>query len=68
MSSLMSDMLKSKIKLKEDKSPGDDGITPKFLKNVVDEIAQPLTEIFNRCIKGRFCSTRLETSECHSSI
>ena len=45
------DMLKSKInKLKEDKSPGDDlhlhlfdnkgGITPKFLKNVVDELAQ----------------------------
>jgi len=36
-------MLKSKInKLKEDKSPGDDGITPKFLKNVVDELEQPL--------------------------
>ena len=40
--------------MKEDKSPGDDGITPKFLKNVVDELAQPLTEIFNRCIKEGF--------------
>ena len=45
------DMVKLKIsKLKEDKAPGDDGITPKFLKEVVDEIAEPLTKIFNESI------------------
>jgi len=48
------DMVKLKIsKLKQelqDKTPGDDGITPKFLKEVVDEIAEPLTEIFNKSI------------------
>ena len=45
------DMVKLKIsKLKQDKAPGDDGITPKFLKEVVDKLAEPLTEIFNKSI------------------
>ena len=44
-------MVKSKTgKLKQDKAPGDGGITPKFLKEMVDEIAEPLTEIFNKSI------------------
>ena len=44
-------MVKSKTgKLKQDKAPGDDGITPKFLKEMVDEMAEPLTEIFNKSI------------------
>ena len=49
-------------KLKQNKAPDDDGITPKFLKEVVDEIAEPLTEIFNKSISEgvRCCSTRLE--------
>jgi len=34
-------------KLKQDKAPGDDGITPKFLKEVEDELTEPLSEIFN---------------------
>ena len=43
--------MKLKIsKLKQDKAPGDDGITPKFLKEVADEIAEPLTEIFNKSV------------------
>jgi len=41
----------SKIKkLKEFKAPRDDGIAPKFSKNVVYEIAEPLTELFNKLI------------------
>ena len=45
------DMVKLKIsKLKQDKAPGDDWITPKYLKEVVDELAEPLTEIFNKSI------------------
>ena len=39
----------SKLRLKQDKAP-DDGITPKFLKEVADEIAEPLTEIFNKSV------------------
>ena len=35
---------------KQDKAPGDDGITPKFFKEAADEIAEPLTEIFNKSV------------------
>jgi len=45
------DIVKLQIsKLKQDKAPGDDGITPKFLKEVADKIAEPLTEIFNKSV------------------
>jgi len=45
------DMVKLKIsKLKQDKAPGDDEIIPKFFKEVVDEIVEPLTEIYNKSI------------------
>ena len=33
------------VKLKEGKAPGDDGLVPMFLKNVVSEICYPLAEI-----------------------
>ena len=39
----------SKLRLKQDNAP-DDGITPKFFKEVADEIAEPLTEIFNKSL------------------
>lgn len=46
------DMIKSKIlKLQDGKAPGDDGIIPVFLKNIVDVIVEPLTEIFNKSIE-----------------
>jgi len=45
------DMVKLKIgKLKQDKAPGDNDIIPKFFKEVVDEIVEPLTEIYNKSI------------------
>jgi len=45
------DMVKSRInKLKEGKAPGDDGLTPVFLKNVAEEISEPLAMIFNRSL------------------
>ena len=46
-------IIKLKIgKLNEYKAPGYDGITPKSFKEVVNEIAEPLTKIkiFNRSI------------------
>jgi len=46
-------IIKLKIgKLKEDKAPGYDGITPKSFKEVVNETAEPLTKIknFNRSV------------------
>ena len=44
-------MVKLKIgMLNQDKASGGDWITPKFLKEVLDEIAEPLTEIFNKSL------------------
>jgi ribonuclease P/MRP protein subunit RPP40 len=49
------EQVKAKIsKLKDDKAPGDDGFVPKFLKNIVDEITEPLTLIFNKSLKESF--------------
>jgi len=36
--------------LKTDKSPGPDGIHPLFLHNTAEEVANPLTQIFNKSI------------------
>ena len=37
--------------MKEKKSPGVDGIPPKLLKEIVDEISTPLANIFNLSLK-----------------
>jgi hypothetical protein len=45
-------MVKNKIrKLKEGKAPGNDGLIPQFLKNIMDEISEPLAVIFNHSLK-----------------
>ena len=41
-------MIAKKIKkMKENKSPGVDGIPPKLLKEIVEEINTPPTKLFN---------------------
>jgi len=37
--------------LREDKSPGLDDLSPKLLKELCEEIAYPVTQIFNRSLK-----------------
>ena len=46
------DMIVTKIKkLKENKSPGIDGITPKLLKEIAEEISVPLAIMFNLSLR-----------------
>ena len=45
-------MISKKIKMmKENKSPGVDGIPPKLLKEIIDEISIPLANCFNLSLK-----------------
>ena len=41
------EMIAKKIKLKDNKSPGVDGIPPKLLKEIVEQISTPLAIFFN---------------------
>ena len=43
-------MVKALQSLKVDKSPGPDGLHPRVLKEVANEIAHPLTVLFNSSI------------------
>jgi hypothetical protein len=43
-------MIKIVKKLKLSSSPGPDGITPLFLKNIIANIAEPLSKLFNVCL------------------
>ncbi|MCP3679103.1 MAG: reverse transcriptase family protein [Gammaproteobacteria bacterium] len=47
------DVLKYLNKMKENKSPGPDRIYPKILKNVKNQIANPLTQIFNKSLQEK---------------
>ena len=41
-------MIAKKIKkMKDNKSPGVDGISPKLLKEIVEQISTPLAKVFN---------------------
>ena len=44
------EVVASKINnMKENKSPGVDGISPKILKETVEQISTPLAHVFNIC-------------------
>ena len=47
---------------KENKSPGVDGISPKILKKIVEQIGTPLVTV------GGNCTFRMERSKHHSFI
>ena len=42
----------NKIKMKDNKSPGVDGIPPKLLKEMAEQISTPLAELFNLSLEG----------------
>ena len=37
--------------MKENKSPGVDGISPKILKEIVEQISMPLAHVFNMSLQ-----------------
>ena len=51
--------------MKENKSPGVDGIPPKILKETVEQICTPLAHVFNM---GYYCTIRMEGSKHYSFI
>ena len=51
------EMIAKKIKkMKDNKSPGVDGIPPKLLKEIVEQISTPLTKLFNFSLEGMVTS------------
>ena len=47
------EVVASKINnMKENKSPGVDGISPKILKEIVEQISMPLAHVFNMSLQG----------------
>ena len=53
--------------MKENKSPGVDGISSKILKETVEQINTPLALVFNMSMQGG-CTFRMERSKHHSFI
>ncbi len=54
--------------MKENKSPGVDGISPKILKETVEQISTPLAHVFNMSLHaGGNCTFRMEGSK-HCSL
>ena len=63
------EVVATKINMKENKSPGVDGISPKILKETVDQISMPLAHVFNMSLQeGNFCTFRMERSKHHFII
>ena len=51
------EVVASKINnMKENKSPGVDGISPKILKEIVEQISMPLARVFNSHPAGSYFS------------
>ena len=52
------EMIAKKIKkIKDNKSPGVDGIPPKLLTEIVDQISAPLAKVFNLSLKEGILSS-----------
>ena len=55
--------------MKENKSPGVDGLSPKILKETVEQISKPLAHVFNMSLQeGSNCTRRMESSKHYSFI
>ena len=54
--------------MKENKSPGVDGLSPRILKETVEQISTPLAHVFNIITAGRNCTFRMERSKHYSFI
>ena len=55
--------------MKENKSPGFDGIPPKLLKEIVEEISIPLANVLIGHLKRElFHQNRMEGSKCYTII
>ena len=64
------EVVASKINnMKENESPGVDGISPKILKEIVEQISTPLAHMFLKHVTaGGNCTFRMERSKHHSFI
>ena len=55
--------------MKDNKSPGVDGISPKILKETVEQISKPLAHMFNMSLQeGKLCTFRMERNKHHSFV
>ena len=62
------EVVASKINnMKENKSPGVDGISPKILKETVEQISTPLAHVFNMSLQEEI-TFRMEGSKQYSLI
>ena len=63
------EVLASKIyNVKDNKSPGVDGIASKILKETAEQISMPLAHVFNMLLQEGIVPFRMERSKHHSFI
>ena len=63
------EVVTSKINnMKENKSPGVDGLSPKILKETVEQISKPLAHVFKHVTAGGNCTFRMEGRKQYSLI
>ena len=59
-------MIAKKIKkMKDNKSPGVDGIPPKLLKEIVEQISTPLAEVFNLSLEEGIVPSEWTEAKLH---